>query len=55
MQVAITCSNTEKAPYWQQINEIQQGDEIHSEAVYTIDARGLALQVSLLKHASVCM
>ena len=53
MQVAITCSSIEKAPYWQQINETQQRDEIHGEAVYTIDARGLALQVSLLKQAPV--
>ena len=51
MQVAITCSSTKKAPYWQQINDIQRGDEIIGEAVYTIDARGLALQVSALKQA----
>ncbi|CAK0787598.1 hypothetical protein CVIRNUC_010820 [Coccomyxa viridis] len=44
IQVAITCSSTKKAPYWQQINDIQRGDEIIGEAVYTIDARGLALQ-----------
>ena len=54
-QVAITCNSTEKAPYWQQINEIQQGEEIHGRAVYTVNARGLALQVSLLKQAPVDM
>ena len=53
MQVAITCSNAEKAPNWQQLNDIQRGDEIIGKAVYTIDARGLALQVSLLKQAPV--
>ena len=53
MQVAITCSNPEKAPFWQQINNIQQGDEILAEHVYTVDARGLALQVSPSKQASV--
>ena len=55
MQVAITCSNTEKAPFWQQINTIQRGDKIHCEAVYTVDARGLALQVSHVKQASKIM
>ena len=53
MQVAITCGSTKKAPYWQQINDIQRGDEIIGEAVYTIDACGLALQVSALKQAPV--
>ena len=48
VQVAITCGNVEKAPYWKEISAIQKGLDFYTEdnlQISTIDAAGLALQV----------
>ena len=52
VQVAITCTNTEKAPYWHAINQLQL-TKITEYLPYlaTVDANGLALQVGLYIEA----
>lgn len=45
LQVAITCTNTEKAPYWHAINNLQREELKGLYGVGTVDANGLALQV----------
>lgn len=52
-QVAITCSNREKAPHWQEINRKQRGMSLRK--VYTVDAHGLALQVGLSSSQSATL